>query len=449
MHLEPQSWIGLKNYLITSITPHLLDKLGYREDEELLGRDIRCFFHLDGDSDVTHKPARTFRLHALDSREQKQTFPALLLGHEEQQFLFIGKPEVESHENSDPPFHALFNSAFDYSPVGMALFDLGGSLLRTNQQLTNITGYSFEDISDMYFAELIKPVEERNEALFQLLSVSDQKPERSQVLEVNGKYGQTLQLKALQSVVYDEENQPVFYLKSIQDVTEIKASELRIRRMAKEFDNFVYRASHDLQGPLSTIEGLSDLLRMHDSSPATVKYADMISKVSLKMKKALLGMLEASRINDLQSESEPIDFRDLIDNILNELLKLYDLSEINIHTHIDRGVAFESDPALVTIVIKNLLENAVVFRDHKRACLIKLSIRKSSEKNICIELTDNGVGIAEEDREDVFRMFCRKSPLSRGSGIGLYLIKQTVDRLNGRIEMQSQRNQGSTFRVYL
>jgi PAS domain S-box-containing protein len=347
--------------------------------------------------------------------------------------------------------NALFDSTFEQSSLGKALIDARGNLLRVNKKLLLLSGYSFEELSDAYFTQLTNQGDgEATHRIYQLLRVEKDDDEPHRIHTFYRPDGKEMQLLTSLSRVYDEHGELSFYVKSFEDITLLRQNEMQIRRMAQEFDSFVYRAFHDLQGPLSSIEGICNVMKLSHEPAEVDQYANMIGDVANKMKRALMGMLEAAKINDLDMKKVVINFEDLVNNLLSDLNKLPESAKLDIRYRIQPDILYAADPTYLNIIIKHLLENAILFHNPQAApSVIDLNIRQDADKQVCIRVRDNGVGIAEEDQEEVFQMFCRKSARSQGAGIGLYLVKQSVERLGGKIYLQSQIGKGTEIEVYL
>lgn len=347
---------------------------------------------------------------------------------------------------------SLFDSTFEQSSLAKALIDAGGNLIRVNQKLVELTGCDFDKLSHDYFNAMVASQQcQQQNQVFRLLSID------SNTLTAEKEYfsflrpdGKEVHLVVSLTRVLDQDGEISFYIKSIEDITTLRYNEMQIRRMAQEFDNFVYRAFHDLQGPLSSIEGVCNVMRLSRDEPEISQYADMIGGVALKMKKALMGMLEAAKINDLDMKKVVINFDELVSNLLADLNKMPEFNAVKLQYHIQSDVLYVADPTYLNIIIKHLLENAMLFHNPQAEVpFVDLKITQDTHKEVCICVSDNGVGIAEEDREEVFQMFCRRNARSQGAGIGLYLVKQSVERLGGRVQLRSQLGKGTEVAVYL
>ena len=345
---------------------------------------------------------------------------------------------------------SLFDSTFEQSSLAKALIDAGGNLIRVNQKLIELTGCSFEKLSRDYFNAMIGSEQDQHQnQVSRLLKVDANHTAEKEFVTFLRPDGKDAYFVVSLTRVLDQDGELSFYIKSIEDITTLRNNEIQIRRMAQEFDNFVYRAFHDLQGPLSTIEGVCNIMKLSRENLKTGQFANMIEGVALKMKKALIGMLEAAKINDLEMKKVVVNFEDLVSNLLADFEKMPEFKDIKFQYFIQAGLLYTADPTYLNIIIKHLLENAILFRNVQEEALINLQISQDAQQRVCIRISDNGIGISDEDQEVVFQMFCRKSTRSQGAGLGLYLVKQSVERLGGDIQLRSQIGKGTVVEVFL
>jgi signal transduction histidine kinase len=107
---------------------------------------------------------------------------------------------------------------------------------------------------------------------------------------------------------------------------------------------------------------------------------------------------------------------------------------------------FYSYGALIRIILQNLLENSIAFCTEDSPVIHLSAYEKNSE--VVFEVKDNGQGIEPDYLDRVFEMYFRANEHSKGNGLGLYIVKKTVQKLNGRVELESSTNKGTTIRVF-
>jgi len=144
---------------------------------------------------------------------------------------------------------------------------------------------------------------------------------------------------------------------------------------------------------------------------------------------------------------EEINFEEVIQEIRGHHKFMEGANGIKLKAEIRQGTKFISDHRRVSIILNNLISNAIKYRDaSKENSFLKIFV-KCTKENAIIEIEDNGIGIAAKDKEKIFEMFYRSTKHSTGSGLGLYIVKETIEKLYGTIRLESELNEGAKFTV--
>tara|TARA_R110000868_G_scaffold4211_2_gene26417 strand:+ start:20254 stop:22887 length:2634 start_codon:yes stop_codon:yes gene_type:complete len=257
--------------------------------------------------------------------------------------------------------------------------------------------------------------------------------------------------------VIKNENGKIIKLKgTIQDITKEKLvndkliqNNEALKKVNVELDRFAYSASHDLRSPLASLKGLFQIIEMNSkpSNEDEKKPFDLVFKTIDKMDKFISDILDYSINSRKDIHYEKINFEALIQSCW-EGLEFMDInfkpdSKINIAQNGD----FYTDKKRLEIILSNLISNAFKYHSKiKTEHFINITIAADSE-NATITIADNGIGIDKENIKKIFDMFHRATKLSTGSGMGLYILKETVDKLNGTIDVDSELDKGTTFTV--
>lgn len=256
--------------------------------------------------------------------------------------------------------------------------------------------------------------------------------------------------------VRNKQGQPYRMVGSIADITKRKLAEESITqkneeliKINEELDRFVYSASHDLRAPITSLLGLIEVARLEDDILSIKKLLSMQERSLMKLDSFIYDIVSYSRNNRVGIEIEKIDFRSLLDNIYDLLHHMEPGKGIRKEIEIDPDLCFYSDKKRIYVVLNNLISNAIRYSDPtKEDPFIKIQIANSGN-GVTLRVIDNGGGIDMEFIPKIFDMFYRASERSGGSGIGLYIVKEVVQKLHGTIEVFSQRYQGSEFIVRL
>ncbi|MBO9699374.1 MAG: PAS domain S-box protein [Sporocytophaga sp.] len=234
-----------------------------------------------------------------------------------------------------------------------------------------------------------------------------------------------------------------------RDITQRKKSENAIIQANFELDSFVYRASHDLRAPLRSVLGLISLVKFEENEDQRNYYLKLAEKSIDKLDFFISDLTDFSRNSRTEIEVEKIDFNATIADCIENLKYMEKAEEIDMRKNFMTNVPFYSDSRRIAIIFQNLLSNAIKYQNHKSVKpFVELSVTTFPDRAE-ISITDNGRGIREEYLNKVFNMFFRASQDSYGSGLGLYITKQVVEKLNGKIEVFSQFGKGTTFRLNL
>lgn len=219
------------------------------------------------------------------------------------------------------------------------------------------------------------------------------------------------------------------------------------KELNEELDNFVYRTSHDLRAPISSCIGLADIALNANNTEEIYRYIEL-QKVSLnRMDKFISDVLSYSRNKRMDSVLQRINIEDVFNSVIEQLSYMPDLGRIQFIFENKTDKTFKSDPLRLQMIFNNLISNSVRYKDsQKQNSYVKVtSDFQNGEWVIVFE--DNGIGINEESLPRIFEMFYRGTQKSDGSGVGLYIVKQALQKINGTIECKSRVNQGTTFTV--
>ena len=253
----------------------------------------------------------------------------------------------------------------------------------------------------------------------------------------------------------DKKNQLAGIYGAVQDITEQKQIELEREDLIRELEaknaeleQFTYMVSHDLKAPIITIKGFLGFLS-EDALSGNIQRLEIdirrIGEAADKMHKLLNDLLELSRVGRLMNDPEPVDVHDLIlevERILQGQLEKQ-TAQLLVKTplpfvHGDRQRLFE--------VFQNLLENASKFMGSQPNPLIEIGQGDEPHDGfVTLYIRDNGIGIAPQFHERIFGLFNRLNPRVDGTGVGLALVKRIIEFHGGRVWVESEPDQGTTF----
>jgi len=256
--------------------------------------------------------------------------------------------------------------------------------------------------------------------------------------------------------LWNESGQPIRMVGSIIKIHERKVAEERIKKQNRmlektnlELDNFVYSASHDIRSPLTSILGLINIAqRSHDLEEIEECHELMKSRID-RLDDFLGDILDFSRNLRMEKKLKEINLYYFIDEVLTSNDFGDNKDDIDIRIMVPQDFEVLSDPVRLKIIIKNIISNAIKFSTPlKPERWLRIStLRVDSNFQLIIE--DNGEGIRKDLEDKIFDMFYRASEKSKGSGLGLYIVKEMVEKLEGTIKLNSTYGEGSQFIVEL
>lgn len=228
---------------------------------------------------------------------------------------------------------------------------------------------------------------------------------------------------------------------------EIRLTNDELRKTNEELDNFVYKVSHDLRAPISSILGLVNIAKMDISSENLLSCISNIEKSANTQEKFIKDIIELTKNARVKPKREKIDFQKIVEDTFDYLR--YSMNSIppkpNFHLHQKKN--FYSDVNRIKVIFNNLISNAIKFSDPRKTEIdINIDVENGHAK---INIGDKGAGIDKKYHEDVFKMFFRATDQNTGSGLGLYIVKETVEKLNGNITIESEPRKGTTMKMEL
>lgn len=223
----------------------------------------------------------------------------------------------------------------------------------------------------------------------------------------------------------------------------------RITKINKELDSFLYSTSHDLRAPIASMLGLTNLAMLELQDAKAREFITMIDDRVKKMDSVISDILTLSRSNKVEIKMESIDFNELINETITELKFSKGASVINFSYEKSPTSILWSDRAQMKIILSNLIGNAIKYHNtNKPSPFIKVTFKRSNRR-VEISVEDNGQGIAKESLPRIFEMFYRATSTADGTGLGLYIVKEALVKINGTVKVTSEEGSGTTFSILL
>ncbi len=216
-----------------------------------------------------------------------------------------------------------------------------------------------------------------------------------------------------------------------------------------ELDRFVYSTSHDLRAPLTSVMGLINITERSRDPEEISRYLGMMKDRVHSLDRFIKDITDYSRNNRLDIKKERVNLTSLATEVWESLKFSPEAENIRFQVDIPPDLCIETDKNRLQVVIGNLMSNAVRYHDcRKKEQYIRLHYQVSGSV-FCMKLEDNGQGIAQEYHSKIFDMFYRANEMSKGSGLGLYIVREALMKLSGSIQLDSTPGIGTVVTVKL
>lgn len=379
--------------------------------------------------------ARTV-LELVKKTQQRRNYRLLKAGSHD---FFGDKPHLDVIKRE------FLNKYLEFAPIGTILLD-HNKIVAINEYATHIFGEDEKALLNRNFIELFSP------ELREQLEDHIQNELAAKQFEKHNGHVQHLEIR----VAGIPQGYKLLICSDITDTvnarSKIEDQLLSLKKINRDLETFVYTASHDLKAPITNVEGLVGLLQdlcreEHVNREEIHSIIDMISRSIKRFNLTINDLADITRIeNVIPSDLQIIEISEVVENIklsIGEDIKSAGALIIN---ECDSKILFSKKN--FNSLLYNLISNAIRYRHPDRTPEIYIC---STQKNgdIIISVKDNGLGIPEEKKDAIFNMFYRLHTQIEGSGMGLFIVKRIVENAGGKIELISELNEGSEFRIYL
>lgn len=335
-----------------------------------------------------------------------------------------------------------FRKVVEHAPIGILIIDSDLKWQFVNERFCEITGYSREELSGKTFLDITYPGDiERNLGLYNKL-LSGEVNEYFYEKRYVRKSGEIIWVRLAVAAVRIN-NTYSHMVVSVEDIDASKKNQQMLELRNEELDTLLYKASHDLRAPVTTLAGLCNLLRMEYTGLGESSSFQHLEETVRRLKHQNESLLELTRIWEGNADPQRISLEALVKRILDDVIP----DGVIVHTK-QLSVELITDASLLRIAMQRILENAVEFAYASRVLEISLAYHRLPGQHKIV-ITDNGQGIPDKEQDQIMSLFYRASVHSHGSGLGLYIARKAVEKLKGVIEVKSTEGEGSSFMIHL
>jgi signal transduction histidine kinase len=219
-----------------------------------------------------------------------------------------------------------------------------------------------------------------------------------------------------------------------------------LMKVNHELDNFVYSVSHNLRAPLTSVLGLLNLAAHDQQDKKIAPLHEMMRTSIVNLDKTLSDILQYSKNARSNVQTEEVSWSELIHESIDKLQYLENSRNISWQIDVRQNEPFYSDKDRLSTALTNILSNAILYSQTNRSSVVTIKADISTTQGTII-IQDNGIGIREDLQPRIYDMFFRGTERSQGAGLGLYITREIMKRLNATISISSVHNNGTTVSI--
>ncbi|WP_224996695.1 ATP-binding protein [Cesiribacter sp. SM1] len=352
--------------------------------------------------------------------------------------------------------HAL-TRAQSAASIGMFELDLKTNLIQASEGFANLFGLKLADayLTDEVLSCIHPDDEQAFREYFNNLLKSSEKRLMYDYRCKKKNSAQEVCIRTTGEIIRNRAGEPLKIIGIKQDITEQKGYEKKLEdqnaeliKVNEELDNFVYRVSHDLRAPISSLLGLVEVISAEQDISTIKEMLLLVKKTLEKQDKFIKDILDYSRNARQEVQFVEINFNELLEEVFSPFA--YSQPEKAEYSFdVEQDAPFYTDDYRLSIILNNLVSNAFKYlKLNRENSYVKVYV-KANRAGATIVVEDNGIGIEKKHQEKVFNMFYRATDQHPGSGLGLYIVKETVSKLKGTIGITSESGYGTTITVEL
>lgn len=338
---------------------------------------------------------------------------------------------------------------------GVIIADPHGHIQWVNDAFTANTGYALDDVLGLKPKDFLQAPGLNDVETLRNLSRALAAHENVSVdLKNLRKNGEPFYIRLNVTPVFDPEQRLVNFIGIQQDITEGKVNQEQLQaqneeltKINQELDQFVYSISHDLRAPLLSIQGLLDLIDLDAGQEGNAVYLKMIAESVSRLDHTILEILNYSRNARLDVHPVEFNFRTYVNDLVADLSNLRPDVAVRVDWTGEEEVRL--DEVRVGVLLKNIVSNALKYsKQGQEGGEVVLAVQVEQDR-CSVRVSDNGMGIGQEHLDKVFDMFYRATQRGAGTGLGLYICKEIVDKLNGTLSLHSTLGEGTVVEFTL
>lgn len=367
--------------------------------------------------------------------------------------------ERKNYEEAIRKSEEKFRKIFESSGIGIATLAPDGHFSKINSSFCDILGYTETELIGMNFRNITHPGDiEKSLELTKELLKNESLEGKSLEKRYLHKSGDLVWALTTISLIRDIDNKPQFFIAQVQDITKRKKFEEQLIKYTEELkllnaskDKFFSIISHDLRSPFNSLLGLTEYISQSydEMTPQDIKSSiSSIYNSSRQVYGLILNLLEWSMIQSgrIKVDKTVINLKELGNEIKNLYEEAANQKQLELTINISEEIFVYADKYMIDTIIRNFVSNSIKFTEPGGKIIVKGIINGDNAE---VSVTDSGIGISIENQKNLFRIdeqFRREGTAKeKGTGLGLILCKEFIEKNNGVLWVESEEGKGSRF----
>ncbi|MES2285305.1 MAG: PAS domain-containing sensor histidine kinase [Bacteroidota bacterium] len=343
----------------------------------------------------------------------------------------------------------FLNSIYNGINDVLIVLNQNGEIQNTNHVVEDLLFYTQGELLNQSIEKLF-PISDIDNVRNSIRTTYEQNKIREIGLNLKAKDNSIIPVSCSFSPLHNNRQEYSGTLLVAKNITALLNAKNQLQDKNDELNLFVYKASHDLKSPVASMMALMALYKESENEQEKEMFIEKIGDCTSKLNIIMSDLLVLGRIAYGELEFEKIGIKGIIDSILKSIEFVEGFKDIDFNIVFEDQAKFiNTEKGLFQTILLNLIDNAIKYRKSGiERSFVNIDI-SNHEKGILFKIEDNGIGIAEAQQGSIFKMFYRATSASKGTGLGLYIVKTSVLKLGGTISFDSTFGNGSSFTVYL
>ncbi|AHM61300.1 histidine kinase [Flammeovirgaceae bacterium 311] len=334
---------------------------------------------------------------------------------------------------------------FERLATASLIYDTQLNLIRYNEQFCQLLGYPDSELQQINLNTLLHPGQAATFTSQMLNLAEGRKKSLSTELQFRHKHQHYLWVQYTAALLERPGEEP-YITATVLDISQLKQKEQQLVQEQQDMSLFIDRVTHDMKGPLRSLMALHRIVELeYGHDPKVMEYFNHYHATVQRLNTTVSDLLTLSKVKKGAARMAMVNLRSMVQDCLQSLCHLPDFYKISFTIRIEIKDSVYIEENLIQTIIQNLLENAIKYCS-ETAPKVLICI-KLKDDQLVLEVSDNGIGIEEEAQSHIFDMFYRATTRSTGTGLGLYILRNAVEKLKGTVKLRSMPLKGSHFIV--